>query len=73
MRDKELEEKVYNYIKEHEEDNVDIVDVVCAISDYGGIKILDTISDLRVNKFIDRVDIVGNYYKYVILKPYEKK
>ena len=73
MRDKELEEKVYNYIKEHEQDNVDMVDIICAISNYGGIKLLDTIGDLRVNNFIDRVNLTAIYYKYVILKPYEKK
>ena len=71
MRNKELEEKVYNYIKEHEKDNVDIVDIVCAIPNYGGERILNTINDLRINKFIDRVDIVSTYYKYVILRPYE--
>ena len=70
MRNKELELLIYNYIKEHESDAIDIVDLVCAFPSKGGDKLLDTINTLRTNKYIDRVAI-GIYYYYKILRPYE--
>lgn len=70
MRNLELELLIYNYIKEHESDHIDLVDLLCVFPSKGGERILDTINILRTNKYIDRVAI-GIYYYYKILRPYE--
>ena len=72
MRNKELELLIYNYIKDHESDHIDIVDLVCVFSSKNKDKILDTINTLRINKYIDRISI-GIYYYYKILRDYEDK
>lgn len=72
MRNKELELLIYNYIKDHESDHIDIVDLVCVFSSKNKDKILDTINTLRINKYIDRISI-GIYYYYKILRNYEDR
>ena len=72
MRNKELELFIYNYIKDHESDHIDIVDLVCIFPSKNKDKILDTINTLRINKYIDRISI-GIYYYYKILRNYEDR
>ena len=71
LRNKELELLIYNYIKEHENDHIDIVDLACAFPSNGGEKLLNTISSLRVNGYIEKVNASSIYYYYIIIKDYE--
>ena len=72
MINKEIELLIYNYIKDHESDHIDIVDLLCVFSSKNKDKILDTINTLRINKYIDRISI-GIYYYYKILRNYEDR
>lgn len=66
MRDKVLEESIYLYIKEHENDNIDTVDITTKFQQYNPDKLMISINHLRVNKKIQR-ESIGLHYKYTIL------
>ena len=70
MRNKELELLLYNYIKEHENNHIDIVDLISAFPSKGANRILTTLNTLRINKYIERVNI-GMYYYYKTIRDYE--
>lgn len=66
MRNKELEDVIYNYIKDNEDDAIDSVDIVHSFPKYPAEFVLLAINYLRTNKRIKRVEI-GIHYKYIIL------
>jgi hypothetical protein len=66
MRNKDLEEKIYLYIKEHEGDNIDSTDIINRFTHYNNDVLLRSINHLRVNKRIERISI-GIYYKFTTL------
>ena len=72
IRNKKLEERIYNYIKNNGNNYVDSVDIVHRFnSEFMSDSILDAIGHLRINGFIDRIS-AGIHYYYVTLKPYKE-
>lgn len=65
MRNKLLEDLIYEYIKNHERDHVDTVDLVSHFKNHSPEEILTALKHLRVNKCISRVSI-GIHYKFII-------
>lgn len=70
-RNIKLEEKIYNYIRENEQYHIDYIVIIRHFSRwYISSLIDDAITHLRVNGFIDKVN-VGMYYYFKTIKNYE--
>lgn len=67
IRHLKLEQKIYNYIKEHESDNIDDESIITTFSRYKVPRLLQSLIDLRKAKCIQR-SYIGNYFKYTIIK-----
>jgi hypothetical protein len=67
MRNNMLEDALYNYIKEHQEDNnIDSVDILHAFPKCRPDSIAASLTVLRIQKRIERVNL-GIHYKYITL------
>ena len=70
MRDKAFEKKVFDYIKLHEHENIDLVNI-CIHFYTEHEKVVNTISTLRKLGYVGKQGITTLYYKYIIIKEYE--
>ena len=63
---KQLTQDMYQYIKDHESENLDSVDIVEAFS-YKSVEIvLDVLGDLQKDGHVECVHSSGIQYKYII-------
>lgn len=68
MRDISLEIEIFNYILNHESDNIDMLDLIVLFPKVDHNLLMDALIHLRTDKKIYRVNI-GIHYKYTTIKP----
>lgn len=74
MRNKKLEDEIHNYIRTHQDMmNIDFHTICGVFSKSNEDTIKTTLSHLRVNKRIFKIQLTELYYKYIINNLNENK